>query len=112
MTEEQPIRDNMGYANLEDVEKYLNELDEDRCCRCKYFDPYEEVTYDIIDLPLGKTLVNFTLDGAGHRHAPLNTTSEEDPAESYSWQWVKGSDWCGEFLRCDRTHKDLCSQPG
>jgi hypothetical protein len=97
----------MGYAPRERVEKYLNELSGERCWRCKFFDPDEGVTEEVCtvdDFSLG---IRQSLEGYCRRYPPTSTFNQETEEVESSWAWVVASDWCGEFVQCNRSINDL-----
>jgi len=104
------VTEHVGYAPREQVEQFLASLPGDRCWRCKFFDPAEQVTSD--ETRLGDFVsITHNLEGDCRRHAPRPLLDTETIDRGAIWPWVQGRDWCGEFVQCDRTVDDLTCPP-
>lgn len=91
------------YATKREVIKYLAMCEPGCCWNCKYFDPGEEVTLTTLDVVGVGERSHFEYDGFCRRYPPTAIPDEDDAA----WPFVKGTDWCGEFVECGRTIEDL-----
>jgi len=110
MTDDKPEA-SIRYAPRENVEKFLNELKGERCWRCKFFEPSEEVTEDIYKI--GNAVIGFdqSLHGWCRRYPPTSASNLETGEIDSVWPWVSGRDWCGEFVECERSVDDFTRRP-
>lgn len=106
-SEPQIIERHLGYATYDQVREYVTSYPGERCWRCRFFDPVEDVTADesIFD---GKSTITCTIEGMCRRNPPVCHSWSEDITDNGVWPFVRGYDWCGEFKDSGITAADIC----
>ena len=90
----------MGYASREECQRLLDIIDNQaiNCCRCKFFDPIEPMTYQ-----KSSTVILTTYDGFCRRYPPIRNN------ENTCFPIVNQFEWCGEFSEGVKlTVNDVC----
>lgn len=82
------------------------------CFDCKYFCP--EAGKASVD-DLAEKDWNEAMPGECRRHAPRvgQYLGEDHPFNSYDygqWPMVQASNWCGEFVLCERAQQDQAKE--
>lgn len=102
-----------GYANREQCKVFLQRIYKVKrcCCRCEFFEPYEEVTSTYSEagfLYFGKPVFELDYSGSCHRFPP---TKEEDSLYPV-YPHVTEHDWCGEFVELEKKLEidDVCAE--